>query len=94
MYMYICIGTQISAVTCRPVHENIAKVTYSKVIKSLQEGESYEYLGILDAERFLGEEMKLKVSKEYLEVKIEWWKFSSRSQYLGSIPFKIFSSIY
>ena len=36
-----------------------------KVIKSLQEGESYKYLGILEAERFLGEEMKLKVSKEY-----------------------------
>ena len=25
-----------------------------KVIKSLQEGESYKYLGILEAERFLG----------------------------------------
>ena len=36
-----------------------------KVIKSLQESESYKYLGILEAERFLGEEMKLKVSKEY-----------------------------
>ena len=30
----------------------------------LQEGESYKYLGILEADRFLGE-MKLKVSKEY-----------------------------
>ena len=36
-----------------------------KVIKSLQKDESYKYLGILEAERFLGEEMKLKVSKEY-----------------------------
>ena len=36
-----------------------------KVIKSLQEGESYRYLGILEAERFLGEEMELKVSKKY-----------------------------
>ena len=36
-----------------------------KVIKSLQEGESYKYLGILETERFLGEEMKLKVSDEY-----------------------------
>ena len=36
-----------------------------KVIKSLQEGESYRYLRILEADRFLGEEMKLKVSKEY-----------------------------
>ena len=35
------------------------------VIKSLQVGESYKYLGILEADRFLGEEMKLKVSKEY-----------------------------
>ena len=33
-----------------------------KVIKSLQEGESYKYLEILEADRFLGEEMKLKVS--------------------------------
>ena len=36
-----------------------------KVIKSLQEGESYKYFRILEAERFLGVEMKLKVSKEY-----------------------------
>ena len=36
-----------------------------KVIKSLQEGESYKYLGILEAERFLGEEVKLKDSKKY-----------------------------
>ena len=36
-----------------------------RVIKSLQEGESYKYFRILEAERFLGEEMKLKVSKEY-----------------------------
>ena len=36
-----------------------------KVIKSLQKDESYKYLEILEAERFLGEEMKLKVSKEY-----------------------------
>ena len=33
--------------------------------KSLQEGESYNDLGILGADRFLGEEMKLKVPKEY-----------------------------
>ena len=36
-----------------------------KVIKSLQEGESYKYLGILEANRFLGEDMRLRVSKEY-----------------------------
>ena len=33
-----------------------------KDIKSLQEGESYKYLGILETDRFLGEKMKLKVS--------------------------------
>ena len=37
-----------------------------KVIKSLQEGESYRYLGILEADRFLEEKMKLNVSKEYI----------------------------
>ena len=36
-----------------------------KVIKSLQEGESYKYFGILVADRFVGEEMKLKVSTKY-----------------------------
>ena len=36
-----------------------------KIIKPLQEGESYKYLGISEADRFLGEEMKLKVSKGY-----------------------------
>ena len=50
--------------------ENIVKsvgIEFSdgKVIKSLQEDESYTYLGILEAGRFLGEKMKLKVSKEY-----------------------------
>ena len=35
-----------------------------KVIKLLQEGESYKSFGILEAERFLGAEMKLKVFKE------------------------------
>ena len=34
-----------------------------KVIKSLQEGESYKYLGILEADTFLEEMMKLNVSK-------------------------------
>ena len=37
-----------------------------KVIKSLQEGESYRYLGILEADKFLAEKMKLNVSKEYI----------------------------
>ena len=37
-----------------------------KVIKSLQEGESYKYLGILVVDQFLEEKMKLNVSKEYI----------------------------
>ena len=37
-----------------------------KVIKSLQEVESYKYLGILEADKFLEEKMKLNVSKEYI----------------------------
>ena len=35
-----------------------------KVIKSLQEGESYKYLGILEADKFLEEKIRLNVSKE------------------------------
>ena len=38
----------------------------SKVIKLLEEGESYKYLGILEADKFLEEKMKLNVSKEYI----------------------------
>ena len=37
-----------------------------KVIKSLQEGESCKYLGILEADKFLEGKMKLNVSKEYI----------------------------
>ena len=37
-----------------------------KVIKSLQEGESYKYLGILEADKFLEGKMKLNISKEYI----------------------------
>ena len=37
-----------------------------KVIKSLQKGESYKYLGILEADKFLEEKMKLNVPKEYI----------------------------
>ena len=37
-----------------------------KVIKSLQEGESYKNLGILEAYKFLDEKMKLNISKEYI----------------------------
>ena len=38
-----------------------------KVIKSLQEGESYKYLGILEADEFLEGKMKLNISKEYIK---------------------------
>ena len=50
-----------------------------KVIKSLHESESHAYPGILEADRFLGQKMKLKVSRSILkvkksfEVKVEWW---------------------
>ena len=37
-----------------------------KVIKSLQESKSYKYLGILEADKFLEQKMKLNVSKEYI----------------------------
>ena len=37
-----------------------------KVIKSLQEGESYKYLGILEADKFLEEKVKFIVSNEYI----------------------------
>ena len=58
-----------------------------KVIKSSQEGENYyKYLGILEADKFLEERMKLNVLKEYirrlkkkLKVKTEWWEFISWS---------------
>ena len=37
-----------------------------KVIKSLKEGESYKYLGILEGDKSLEEKMKLNVLKEYI----------------------------
>ena len=37
-----------------------------KVMKSLQEGESYRYLGSLEADTFFEEKIKLNVSKEYI----------------------------
>ena len=33
---------------------------------SSEDGESYKYLGILEADKFLEEKMKLNVSKEYV----------------------------
>ena len=37
-----------------------------KVLKSLQESESYKYLCILEGDKFLEEKMNLNVSKEYI----------------------------
>ena len=37
-----------------------------QVVKSFQEGGSYKYLGILDADKFLEQKIKLNVSKEYI----------------------------
>ena len=42
------------------------ELPYGKVIKSLQEGESYKYLGILEADKFLEEKLKVNVLKEYI----------------------------
>ena len=42
------------------------KLPDGKVIKSLQDGESYKYLGIFEADKFLEEKMKLNISKEYI----------------------------
>ena len=51
-----------------------------KVIRSLQEDESYKYLGIFEADKFLEKKMKMNVLKEYIrksfEVKTQWWEFS------------------
>ena len=37
-----------------------------KVIQSLKKGESYKYLGILEADKFLEKKKKLNVWKEYI----------------------------
>lgn len=48
-----------------------------KVIKSLQEIESYEHIGVWEAEEFLAEEMKVKVSKNYFRrLKKKLWSQS------------------
>ena len=36
-----------------------------KVIKLIEEGESYKYLGVLDADELMVNEMKDKMKKEY-----------------------------
>ena len=42
------------------------KLPDGKVIKPLQKGESYKYLGILEGDKFLEKKMKLNVSKEFI----------------------------
>ena len=42
------------------------ELPYGKIINSLQGGESYKYLGILEADKFSEENMKLNVLKEYI----------------------------
>ena len=50
----------------RIVKSDGIELSDGKVIKSLQEGESYKYLEILEADKFLEEKMKLNVLKEYI----------------------------
>ena len=67
------IGTEFGIKKCATLVMEKGKIMKSvgielpdgKVIRSLQEGESYKYLGILEADKFLEEKMKLNVSKEY-----------------------------
>ena len=48
------------------VNSVVIELPNGKAMKSLQEGESYKYLGILEADKLLEEKMKLNVSKEYV----------------------------
>ena len=54
-----------------------------KVIKSWQEVENYKYLGILEADRFLGEEIKLKVFKEYFSLEVLKSKLNGKNLVQG-----------
>ena len=47
-----------------------------KVIKSLEEGESYKYLDVLEADKVMVNEMKDKVKKEYYRRARRCWKQS------------------
>ena len=69
------IGMEIGIEKCATLVMEKGKIVKSvgielpdgKVIKSLQEGESYRYLGILEADKFLEEKMKSNnVLKEYI----------------------------
>ena len=41
------------------------EIPSDKVIKSLEEGETYKYLGVLEADEVMANEMKDKLKKEY-----------------------------
>ena len=43
------------------------ELTDGKVVKSLQQYENFKYLGILNANKFLAEEIKVEVPKKYLD---------------------------
>ena len=47
------------------VNSDDIQLLNDKVIKSLEEGESYKYLGVLEADKVMVNEMKDKVKKEY-----------------------------
>ena len=70
-----------------------------KVIYSLQEDETCKYLGILEGDKFLGEEMKLKKLKGVSEMikKVLNSKLNDRNLEQGvvngSVNFKIFNNI-
>ena len=68
------VGMQFSIEKCAMLVMEKGKIVKSvgielpngKVVKSLQKDESYTYLGILKADKFLEEKMKLNVLKEYI----------------------------
>ena len=103
------IGIQFNIEKCSMLvieKEKIAKsvcieLPGSKVIVSLQEGGSYKYFGILEADYFLGEEMKLKISKKYfrrfrkcLKSRLSGRNLVQRVSIWAMFLFLIFSSIY
>ena len=71
-----------------------------KLSKLLQEGESYKYLGILEAETFLEEKMNLNVLNEYIRMlrKVLKSELNGGNLVCGvnnwAVHIKIFSSIY
>ena len=69
-------------------------------IRTLEENETYKYLGILEAETIKQVEMKDKIRKEYLrrtrkllETKILPQKPHQRNKYLGCAPRYIFRTL-